>query len=197
MLLALYKLTYMVKRKASWNEKKHNESLDRHRVLMTLGKDSYASGSAINSLLHDVEELGDALPSEHSRKTLYRARQTVCNEATPYGPLVVTADVPGISKSTHTIAIQNPIAMLWKAVQISTWFSTLIADTLRDKPCSPSSPWSIVIYQDGVNPSDGLSKNMSRKVGAFYWSFLEFGPLALSREEVWFSICGLALPVEH
>ena len=39
-------------------------------------------------------------------------------------------------------------------------------------------------------PSDGVSKNHSRKCCAFYWSFAEFGMHALGHEEeVWGTIC--------
>ena len=37
--------------------------------------------------------------------------------------------------------------------------------------------------QDGVNPSDAIAKTHSRKVGAFYWSIMEFGPMALGMEQ--------------
>ena len=45
--------------------------------------------------------------------------------------------------------------------------------------------------QDGVNPSDAIAKTHSRKVGAFYWSIMEFGPMALGLEQSWLSICSL------
>jgi uncharacterized protein (UPF0332 family) len=48
--------------------------------------------------------------------------------------------------------------------------------------------WLLILYQDGVDPSDGLSNNHSRKSAVFYWSFLEFGMEALSNELNWFPI---------
>ena len=177
----------MVKRKDP--EQSRANTVERHKVLMSLGMESHASGRAIAALMNDIEEFEDGVPTAHSRNTLYRARNTVCDELTPYGPLVVTKDVKGIKTAEHKIAIQNPLAMLWKAVQISSWFTTLLQDALRNTASSCSSPWSIILYQDGVNPSDGLSKNMSRKSGAFYWSFLEFGMEALSKEESWMALC--------
>ena len=180
----------MVKRKDHPTpEQSRANTVERHKVLMSLGMESHASGRAISLLMHDIEELEDGVPTAHARGTLYNARNTVCNELTPYGPLVVTKDVKGIKTAEHKIAIQNPLAMLWKAVQISSWFTTLLQDALRNTASSCSSPWSIILYQDGVNPSDGLSKNMSRKSGAFYWSFLEFGMEALSKEESWMALC--------
>ena len=40
--------------------------------------------------------------------------------------------------------------------------------------------------QDGVNPSDGLSINHSRKSNVVYWSFSEFGHKYLCMEQAWF-----------
>ena len=40
-------------------------------------------------------------------------------------------------------------------------------------------------YQDGVDPGDGLTKEKSRHMAVFYWSFLEFGMDVLSHEEFW------------
>ena len=56
-------------------------------------------------------------------------------------------------------------------------------------PCSAQSPWRIIIYQDGVDPSDGLAANHSRKSCVFYWSFVEYGMHALCHEEVWGTLC--------
>lgn len=42
-------------------------------------------------------------------------------------------------------------------------------------------------YQDGVDPSDGLTAHKTRKGAIFYWSFLELGD-ALHNESVWFEI---------
>jgi hypothetical protein len=43
----------------------------------------------------------------------------------------------------------------------------------------------LILYQDGVDPSDGLAKNHSRKSAVYYWSFVEFGMQALAKEQVW------------
>ena len=42
-------------------------------------------------------------------------------------------------------------------------------------------------YTDEVTPGNPLAQKNNRKFQAFYWSFLEFGVSALSREEAWFS----------
>lgn len=42
-----------------------------------------------------------------------------------------------------------------------------------------------MLYEDGVSPVDGLTKNDDRKVAAIYWGFLEFGMDTLFKEGVW------------
>ena len=45
-----------------------------------------------------------------------------------------------------------------------------------------------MLYSDEVTPGNPLATNNKRKFHAIYWSFLEFGTNALSREESWFCI---------
>jgi len=90
----------MVKRKA---EQSRANTVERHKVLMSLGMESHASGRAIAALMDDIEEFENGMPTAHSRTTLYRARSTVCDELTPYGPLVVTKEVKGIKTAMHTM----------------------------------------------------------------------------------------------
>ena len=47
---------------------------------------------------------------------------------------------------------------------------------------------NIVLYSDEVTPGNVMAINHRRKFHAIYWSFLELGPNALSREESWFTI---------
>jgi len=56
---------------------------------------------------------------------------------------------------------------------------------LRLKPSSQDSPWTILVYSDGVTPGNPLAVMNMRKFHAIYWSFPEFGINALSREESW------------
>ena len=56
---------------------------------------------------------------------------------------------------------------------------------MLEKPSLPSKPWTIILYQDGVDPGDTAVKEKSRHSIIFYWSFLELGMRALCREEMW------------
>ena len=50
------------------------------------------------------------------------------------------------------------------------------------------SPWHLIYYSDEVVPGNVLSADVSRKVQCVYVSIMQFGPLALSREESWMCI---------
>ena len=64
----------------------------------------------------------------------------------------------------------------------------LVARTLSQHPCTAQKPWRIIFYSDEVVPGNVLSADVSRKVQCVYISFMEFGAVALSKEEAWFCI---------
>ena len=102
---------------------------------------------------------------------------------TPYGKLVETlALAPTARTEPVVVGIQNPRAFLHAAVRSCGPFAQLMMRTLREKP----PPWSIILYSDGISPSDTLTKVDRRKLVAVYWSFLELGCDVLSTEEGWF-----------
>ena len=155
----------------------------RHAKQMRLGKKSFVSQAGISSLCDAVER--DGLPQACSRGTQQRARKTVCNTMTPYGRLVERERVVLTDGTEMTLAFQNPLAILHYLVEHSDDYCTVVTRALAKKPCSPASPWNLTLYQDGIDPSDGLAKHHTRKAAAFYWSFLEYGMQALSHEETW------------
>ena len=162
-------------------------TIERHRALTGLGRDSYVSQSGIHKLLASVDEEG--IPEAHSRSTQYRARKVVCSEPTRYGPLVESVEMRSNTGEPLSVAIQNPLAMLDTMTSKYEAFGRMFLDRLEKKPCTPQTPWKIILYQDGVNPSDGLSKNVSRKSAAFYWSLLELGMDNLCQEVCWMTVC--------
>ena len=78
--------------------------------------------------------------------------------------------------------------MLYHAAAASPHYACLLRATLAAVPPSVERPWRVVLYQDGVDPSDGLAKCHSRKCCVFYWSFLEFGLRALACEQTWMTV---------
>lgn len=157
-----------------------------HEGLCSLGRQSYASKRAITQLVATFKH--DGIPEHCSRATQYRARKRKCGTVTPYGTLVRPLTLVLPNGKTHDAAIQHPLAMLYYVSLECPEFACLMRETLAHTPCSRHSPWNIVLYQDGINPHDGLSSNHSRKSNVFYWSFLEFGAHALCNENNWFPL---------
>ena len=161
---------------------KRRKTIDErcHR-LISLGKSSFVSKSGIEQLLSDVKK--NDLPDAFSRRTQYRARKRVCQIQTPYGKLVESAE------PADRIPFQNPLAFLYYHYHNSPHYAQIVNTALQHFPCTPAAPWRVIIYQDGVDPGDGLAVNHSRKSCVFYWSFVEFGMHALAHEEVWGTVC--------
>lgn len=148
--------------------------------LARLGRESYVSQAGIASLMRTVRDEG--IPEFTSRATQYRARKAM------------TADLlKDIALSRHDggedviVTLQDPLTMLAHMAERSEHFAHVLRETASKHPCTSNEPWHIVIYQDGVDPSDGLAKNHSRRCAVFYWSVREFGAAFLAREELWFT----------
>ena len=109
----------------------------------------------------------------------------MCSTATPYGKLIVQKNLKLINGKVVRLACQHPLAIFHYNCNHSANYAQIVREALARYPSTAATPWKIIFYQDGVNPSDGLAKNHSRKASVFYWSFLQFGMRALSHEEVW------------
>ena len=164
-------------------KRKAEATQSRHAKLVSMGKSSYVSQAGLEKLCTAIDEEG--LPTAFSRRTQYRARKTVCATRTPYGSLVESEAVVGKNGAEIKVSFQNPLAMLYYLAANSDDYCEVLEAALQAHPPSPSRPWRVVLYQDGIDPSDGLAKHHTRKACAFYWSFLEYGISALSHEEMW------------
>ena len=152
--------------------------------LVSMGKASFVSKSGIEKLLASVREQG--MPGASSRKAQYDARKHICGQQTPYGKLVETMSFE-MNGTPTTLPFQNPQAFLWYHYRNSPHYAMVVDDAMRKYPSD--RPWRLIIYQDGVDPSDGLASNHSRKSTVFYWSFVELGLHALAHEHVWGTVC--------
>ena len=65
-------------------------------------------------------------------------------------------------------------------------FYNLMLDTSIKNPPTEETPRSLIMYTDEVTPGNALAMDHSRKVHVMYFSFLEFGPNVLAREDAWF-----------
>jgi hypothetical protein len=167
--------------------KKQKLHHDKVEDLMSLGRASYASKSAIAGLCAHIRKHG--VPDASDRRAQFRARKHMCQTATPYGNMVVELPVAFTDGRSAKLGFQNPLAFFHHHCSGSSHYAKIVSGAMRRSPCSPASPWNIIMYQDGVDPSDGLAKNHSRKSVVFYWSFAEFGMHALAHEEVWGTLC--------
>ena len=83
-----------------------------------------------------------------------------------------------------SISMQDPFATLHYVCEHSEDYARILESALAANECSPSKPWDIILYQDGVDPSDMGVKHHTRKSVVFYWSFSQLGQYALSQEPV-------------
>ena len=160
---------------------------DAKRARLTeLSRGKHVSAAAIESLLLQAKAGG--IPDAVSRGAQHRARQGEATRLTPYGPLTHDIELP-LSTGPLTIGVQSPFAMLYTACLESSEFADLMRASLARHPVTVDKPWHIVMYSDGI----GISPlgHDSRKVEAIYWSFLEFGCAALSKEDAWFVLAAV------
>ena len=151
--------------------------------LAFLGRSSFATRTAIDKLISQLKQEG--MPESHSRRQQYRARKELCNIRTRYGCLVETETLEMANGEEHEIGVQNPQAFMVYNARHSQHYCQILREASERYPPSPSQPWDLCIYQDGVDPSDGLAKNHSRKSAVYYWAPLQVGMRAISHEEIW------------
>ena len=153
--------------------------------LQKFGKKSFLTSRALQEVLKTIDKEG--LPTAFSRSSHRRAVAALCSTETDYGPLVNHVPISWLQIERHddTLPMQNPLAFFYYNCQKSPHYAELVRRGLEQHPCTPSTPWNLILYQDGVDASDGLAKNHHRKSAIFYWSFKEFGPRALAHEQVW------------
>ena len=137
----------------------------RRARLSALGRSSFVTKSGIEALLKAVKK--DGLPEAFSRSSRYRARKEMCSTATPYGKLIVQKNLKLINGKFVRLAFQNPLAIFHYNCNHSANYAQIVREALARYPSTAATPWEIIFCQDGVNPSDGLAKNHSRKPSVF------------------------------
>ena len=167
------------------------DAIDRHKRLIQLRHSKFVSQRALQNVVESVR--GSPIEYGVSRKMQYIARKSMCKTETPYGPLVVEHTTKLVDGEDFPFGIAPPLANMWYVTLHSPAYEACVRDTLARCPNSVSAPWRFIVYEDGVNPSDGL-KNNSRNTGAWYWAILEFGPVILSHEQVW--LCPLLARID-
>ena len=168
-------------------KRKIDRTQDQTR-LINLRHQHYVSQRALSHVIDTVR----SNPIDHaSRSTQYRARKNLCATPTPYGPLVTEHKLPLLPLTDASppgelsLGISNAAAIMYWNCLHSPAYASVVLNAYERKPCTVAEPWSLILYEDEVDPSDGLSKNHSRKTAAFYWSILEYGAEELGNEQLW------------
>ena len=146
----------------------------------------HCSANALASILNDIKANG--MPEGGTSRGVFKDARNLQNAThTPFGKILQSISVIDKDDAEQQLTIAHPIALLWVASSECSSFSMFFLAKLKETPPSIDKPWRLVAYTDEVTPGNPLAQKSNRKLQAFYWSFLEFGLSALSREEAWFS----------
>ena len=164
----------MGKRAKTTEERDTSDSARQTRACELNGymRGSYVSQSALSSTLQRAREQG--LPAASSRQVSGRARTTGANEETPYGPCVFDTDLP-LDTGPYKIALVNPFAMLWRLFHECSGLRSVLLAAHARRRSTLGRPWHLVLYFDGVSPSNPLQKRTDmRGMECIYWTLVEF-----------------------
>ena len=149
----------------------------------------FASVSACSDWINEIRKDPSLLEVPAQGKHVQEGRDDlVLKFKTSFGPMLQTIKTVTTDGSSLDLFVAHPWAVLDTCISKSKRLRKLIDKQLALKPCTPDKPWNIILYSDEVTPGNTHSPQNDRKFQAVYWSFLEFGPWALSHEEYWFPL---------
>ena len=79
----------------------------------------------------------------------------------------------------------RPAAILSYFMRECPDFARLFDQRLLARPCTPDSPWRMILYLDEATPGSALRPDNRRKGWLVFFSFVELGAELLCREEFW------------
>ena len=160
--------------------------MDRQAKLARLsalrGRLPHISHVALAAVLREAKAA--PLPDLSDRGHVREARDAMALQMTPYGPLCQTVELLGKDGNMVKIEIQHPFAMLFLCSKLRH-FSDLLQRTIANNRPSIGEPWALCIYSDEASPGNKLKADNRRKMQCMYWSFLDFGPNNLAKEDFW------------
>ena len=111
----------------------------------------HVSARALGAILRACREEG--VPEGNlGRDELRFARDLQNNESTPVGPFASCMTVVCNDGNPLLIPVANPHALLWMSVNVAAPWAAFLEDRLKTHPPTPASPWSLILYTDGVTP---------------------------------------------
>ena len=153
----------------------------------------HVSASALSAILEECSK--GSLPDVRHRKAIKEATWCDLEEITPYGSMLLQTSVTTKDLKEVPMLALNQLALLYKAYRQGGSFTTLLSRCLQKQPATPESPYRLIMYTDEVTPGNVLSHSNKLKICVFYFSFLEFGPQVLQKEDAWLC-CALKRSVE-
>lgn len=156
-----------------------------------LGRGHRVSAAAKEAILNNLKALR-YIPEDvaTSTRTMRRLRNDAASRNTNFGPLIITRTFT-TTGGDKDYPLQNPLAMLYIAMQSGPRFAAYVREALRiHGPPSFENPWSIVIYVDEVTCGNALAirADSRRKVQGLYWSVYQLGSRALADDSCWFEL---------
>ena len=146
----------------------------------------YVSMSALAAVLQDIEEHG--APDLGSRESMARATSAQLRMDTPYGNMLTQLEVVSTDNKNMTIPAINPLGLLVVAYEQGGNFTELFDKAYRASPSTVENPWRLIVYGDEVTPGNVIAVDNLWKCWVLYFSFQEFGMIALECEETWFTL---------
>ena len=115
----------------------------KRAALSGLGRNAHVTMSGMAHLIQDLRAAG-GLPPAASRTSMRRARNDIASIEAPFGALLQDVSCPAASGEVvfHT---QAPMAMLSDTLKHSPSVAQYFVSALRERPCSPTTPWHILI----------------------------------------------------
>ena len=166
-----------------------SSSSSPHARLASLGRRKFVSVSALAAIIDDIRKNG--LPEHASRQSIQRARDLdfLFKTETSYGKVLIELEVGIWGDGTPAFFwIAEPRATLYYLIGASNKLEAFIRYRLELHPNNITKPWTIILYNDEITAGNPLRHHNHRKVQAYYWSFLEFGSVALTSEFLWFTL---------
>lgn len=144
--------------------------------------------AGLADVLKDIRDHG--MPNAISRSSIKRSRDSEFDDyECPYTP-ILKSQIIGTDKDGNplTFWMADSRAVLYFMISESPKLGDFMREKLAEHPCSIDKPWNIIVYNDEIAPGDQLLHHNRRKTQSFYYSFVEFGAMALSSEFLWFSL---------
>lgn len=156
--------------------------------LQELGRRKYVSVAGLAEVLKEIKENG--LPEHISRSSIKRARDSEFDDYhTPYGKVLRSTSIGTDSDGDPCVFwMADSRAVLYFMISECPKLGQFFSEKLAQHPCNIENPWNIIVYNDEISPGDQFLHHNRRKTQAFYYSFLEFGAIALSSEFLWFTL---------